>query len=63
MFGFNFTKAIITKAPTGRFIFVGRVPAALASGVYDTLDEAKIAAIDAMIACGETFPIDVQSID
>jgi hypothetical protein len=44
-----FKAAVITKAPTGKFIFVGRVPAALCNTRYDTLDAAKIAAVDCMM--------------
>lgn len=58
-----FAKAIITKLPNGRFHFVGRVPAELLGAAFDTVEAAKIAAIDVMIARGEAFPVDVQAID
>lgn len=51
--------AIIIDTPNGRFVFVGRVPEGLHNKVFDTIDEAKIAAVDVMIATGQTFPVDV----
>ena len=56
-----FKAAVITKAPTGKFIFAGRVPAALCNTRYDTLEEAKIAAVDCMMEHGETFPVNVAN--
>jgi hypothetical protein len=56
-----FKAAVITKAPTGKFIFVGRVPEALCNTRYDTLDAAKIAAVDCMMEHGETFPVNVAN--
>lgn len=55
-----FKKAIIIKAPSGKFIFVGRVPAKLCKTSYDTIDAAKVAAMDCMIEEGETFPVGVS---
>ena len=57
-----FKKTIITKAPSGRFHFVGRVHKDLMDKSFDTVDEAKVAAIDVMMEIGETFPVDVQAI-
>ena len=56
-----FNAATIIQAPTGKFIFVGRVPELLFYASYDTLDAAKIAAIDCMMQTGETFPVNVSS--
>jgi len=56
-----FKAAVITKAPTGKFVFVGRVPAALCNTHYDTLEAAKIAAVDCMMEHGETFPVNVSN--
>jgi len=56
-----FTKATIIKAPSGRFIFVGRVPESLCKKSFDTLADAKVAAVDCMIANGESFPVGVSA--
>lgn len=56
-----FKAAVIIKAPTGKFVFAGRVPAALCNTRYDTLDAAKIAAVDCMMEHGETFPANVAN--
>lgn len=58
-----FKISIITKTPTGRFHFVGRVHADLRGVSFDTIEDAKAAAIDVMMKIGETFPVDVQSVD
>ena len=55
-----FTAATIIQAPTGKFIFVGRVPEALCNTRYETIEDAKVAAIDLMIAENETFPVNVN---
>jgi predicted PP-loop superfamily ATPase len=57
-----FKKSIITKTPTGRFHFVGRVHEKLMNVAFDTIEDAKIAAVDVMIETGETFPVDVQAV-
>ena len=49
-----FKATTIIKAPSGRFIFVGRVHESLCDKSYDTLADAKIAAVDCMIAIGES---------
>ena len=54
-----FKSSTIIKAPSGRFVFVGRVHAMLCNKAFDTLDEAKEAAVDCMLAIGETFPVAV----
>lgn len=54
-----FKAASIIKAPSGRFIFVGRVPAELCNVAFNTIDAAKIAAVDCMIEHGESFPVNV----
>ena len=51
-----FKATTIIKAPSGRFIFVGRVHESLCDKSHDTLADAKIAAVDCMIAIGESFP-------
>ena len=51
--------AIIIDYPSGRFGFVGRVPEGLHGKSYDTVQDAKVAAIDLMMATGETFPVDI----
>jgi hypothetical protein len=56
-----FTKATIIKAPSGRFIFVGRVPEGLCNKSYETISDAKVAAVDCMIANGESFPVGVSA--
>ena len=56
-----FKSAVIIKAPSGKFIFVGRIPEALCNTYYDTLDAAKIAAVDCMMEHGETFPVNVEN--
>lgn len=55
-----FKTSIIIKAPTGRFVFVGRVHESLCNKSFATLEDAKVAAIDCMMAIGETFPVNVQ---
>jgi predicted PP-loop superfamily ATPase len=57
-----FKKSIITRAPSGRFHFVGRVHVSLMNSYFDTIEDAKIAAMNVMIETGETFPVDVQAI-
>ena len=49
-------KTHIIQAPSGRFIFVGRVHESLCGKSFATLSDAKIAAVDCMIAIGESFP-------
>lgn len=56
-----FNAATIIQSPTGKFIFVGRVPELLCNASYDTLDAAKIAAIDCMMQLGETFPVNAPN--
>ena len=55
-----FKSAIIIKAPSGRYEFVGRVHANLCDKSYATLEDAKVAAIDCMIEIGETFSVSVN---
>lgn len=55
-----FKTSTIIKAPTGRFVFVGRVHESLLNKSFETLEDAKVAAIDCMMAIGETFPVNVQ---
>jgi len=55
-----FKAATIIEAPSGRFVFVGRVHENLINKSFGTLADAKIAAIDCMIAIGETFPVKVS---
>lgn len=55
-----FKKAIITTTPTGKFHFVGRVHADLCNRTFDTVADAKVAAIDVMISTGNTFPVGVS---
>lgn len=54
-----FKVSTIIKAPSGRYVFVGRVHANLCGKSYATLEDAKIAAIDCMIEINETFPVAV----
>ncbi len=54
-----FKATSIIKAPSGRFIFVGRVHESLMNAAYDTLEDAKSAAVDCMLTIGETFPVNV----
>lgn len=56
------TKTILTRNPKGTFSFVGRVPQQLLNEVFNTVEEAKIAAFDVMMEIGP-FPVDVQAID
>lgn len=56
-----FTKAIIHATHTGKFVFVGRVPAELLNKAFDTVEDAKEAAIDVMMARGETFPVGIAA--
>jgi hypothetical protein len=58
-----FKKCIITKAPSGKFHLVGRVPGSLMHKAFDSVDDAKVACVDVMIEMGESFPVDVQAID
>lgn len=55
-----FKVTTIIKAPSGRFIFVGRVHESLCNKRYDTLTDAKVAAIDCMLETKQTFPIAVS---
>ena len=52
-----FKKTTIMKTPNGRFSFVGRVHESLFNKSYETIEDAKIAAIDCMMKIGETFPV------
>ena len=52
-----FTKTIIFKAPSGKFIFVGRVHESLINKSYDTIEDAKVAAVDCQLEIGEMFPV------
>jgi hypothetical protein len=52
-----FKTTTIMKTPSGRYSFVGRVHKSLSNASFDTLEEAKIAAIDCMLEIGETFPV------
>lgn len=56
-----FKSATIIKAPSGRYIFVGRVHANLCDKSYATLQDAKVAAIDCMMEIGETFSVKVAA--
>ena len=56
-----FNAATVIKAPSGKFIFVGRVPEPLVNSTYETLDAAKVAAIDCMMQSGETFRVNVSN--
>ena len=55
-----FKAATIIQAPTGKYIFVGRVPGALCNTRYETIEDAKVAAIDLMMAENQTFPVNVN---
>jgi len=55
-----FTTTVIMKTPSGRFSFVGRVHESLLRSSFETLEDAKVAAIDCMLKIGETFPVDVS---
>ncbi len=55
-----FKTSIITQAPSGRFHFVGRVPESLCNKSFETIADAKVAAIDCMMEIGETFPVSIQ---
>jgi hypothetical protein len=55
-----FKSTIIIKAPSGRFIFVGRVHESLCGKSFTSLEDAKVAAVDCMLTIGETFPVSVQ---
>ena len=57
-----FKTCVITPTPKGNYHFVGRVPESLLHVSFKTLDEAKIAAFDAMLAMGQTFPVSVQAV-
>ncbi len=57
-----FKTCVITKTQTGKFHFVGRVPKSLLAVYCATLEDAKIAAFDAMLEMGETFPVFVQAV-
>ncbi len=52
-----FKSATIIQAPSGRFIFVGRVHENLFNKSFKTLAEAKIAAVDCWMEIGKTFPV------
>lgn len=52
-----FKATTIIKTPSGRYGFVGRVHESLLQSSFETLGEAKIAAIDCMLEIGETFPV------
>jgi len=52
-----FKCATIIQAPSGRFIFVGRVHENLCNKSFKTLAEAKIAVVDCWMEIGETFPV------
>ena len=52
-----FKATTILKTPSGRYSFVGRVHESLLRSSFETLEEAKIAAIDCMLETGETFPV------
>ncbi len=52
-----FKSATIIQAPSGRFIFVGRVHENLINKSFKTLADAKIAAVDCWMEIGETFPV------
>tara|TARA_R110002153_G_scaffold75295_1_gene194920 strand:- start:551 stop:781 length:231 start_codon:yes stop_codon:yes gene_type:complete len=52
-----FKSTTIMKTPNGRYSFVGRVHEALCDKSYETLADAKIAAVDCMLDTGETFPV------
>lgn len=54
-----FRTSTIIKAPSGRFIFVGRVHESLCNKSFETIADAKVAAIDCMMEIGETFPVAV----
>ena len=56
-----FKSATIIKAPSGRYIFVGRVHANLCDKSYPTLQDAKVAAIDCMMEIGEAFSVKVAA--
>ena len=55
-----FKTSIITQAPSGRFHFVGRVHESLCNKSFETIADAKVAAIDCMMEIGETFPVSIQ---
>tara|TARA_Y100000385_G_C12569422_1_gene415660 strand:- start:39 stop:239 length:201 start_codon:yes stop_codon:yes gene_type:complete len=57
----TFETLTITKAPSGRFIFVGRVHESLCNKFFETIADAKVAAIDCMMKIGETFPVAVSA--
>tara|TARA_R110000787_G_scaffold49054_2_gene117745 strand:+ start:436 stop:621 length:186 start_codon:yes stop_codon:yes gene_type:complete len=54
-----FNNLTIIKAPSGRFIFVGRVHESLCRKSFETIADAKVAAVDCMMEIGETFPVAV----
>jgi len=56
-----FKSSTIIKAPSGRFIFVGRVHESLCKKSFETIADAKVAAIDCMMKIGETFPVAVSA--
>ena len=56
-----FKASTIIKAPSGRFIFVGRVHKSLCKKSFETIADAKVAAIDCMMEIGETFPVAVSA--
>jgi hypothetical protein len=56
-----FKVTTIIKAPSGRFVFVGRVHETLCNTSYDTVADAKCAAVDCMMAIGETFPVAIST--
>jgi len=56
-----FKVTTIIKAPSGRFVFVGRVHEILCNKSFNTIEDAKCAAVDCMLAIGETFPVAVSA--
>jgi hypothetical protein len=56
-----FKASTIIEAPSGRFIFVGRVHEMLRDTSYDTISDATRAAVDCMLSIGETFPVAVSA--
>jgi hypothetical protein len=55
-----FKTSTVIKAPSGRFIFVGRVHESLCNKSFESIADAKVAAIDCMMEIGETFPVSIQ---